>query len=317
MAGNVRLPPLNSLKVFWVVMQHGSFKKAASELLISPQAVSQQIHLLEDILGVPLFERKARIIIPTEQAVTLFPFVKAGFNELSEGVKCISRSNYRSRININVSPFFATHYLMERLNYFCEQLPDANLRLTTMTKFPDFAADEIDISIQWGFGKWEGYDAALLVRDPKIICCAPAFAEKINSHEDLSHVPLLHPVHARSLWSSVLSYLGRGAYEASNKIQFQDADTMRRATISGLGVGLISQIDALDDIQKGLLTAPLGIHALAKMPVEEVPGFYVVLPRSHRRISIINSFWMWITSEKWGDYNHGGRLRPASVAQIQ
>lgn len=300
-AGNIRLPPLNSLKVFWVVMQHGSFRDAADELLISPQAVSQQIRLLEDILGVSLFERKARAIKPTEQAIILSPFVKAGFNELSEGVKRISRSNYRSRININVSPFFATHYLMERLNCFCEQLPDANLRLTTMTKFPDFAVDEIDISIQWGFGKWEGYDAVLLVRDPKIICCAPNVAEKIKSKKDLSHVPLLHPVHARSQWSRVLSHLGLGAYEPSNKIQFQDADTMRRAAISGLGVGLISQIDALDDIQKGLLTAPLGVHALADMPKDEVPGFYVVLPRSHRRVSIINNFWLWITSEKWGE----------------
>lgn len=297
--GSIRLPPLNSLKVFWVVMQHGSFRDAANELLISPQAVSQQIRLLEDILGVSLFERKARIIVPTEQAVTLFPFVKAGFNELSEGIKRISRSNYRSSININVSPFFATHYLMERLNIFCEQLPDANLRLTTMTKFPDFAADEIDISIQWGFGKWEGYDSALLVRDPKIICCAPEIAEKIKSEKDLSHLPLLHPVHARSLWSTVLSYLGIGEHEVSKKIQFQDADTMRRAAISGLGVGLISQIDALDDIQKGLLTAPLGVQALADMPEDEVPGFYVVLPRSHRRVSIINRFWLWITSEKW------------------
>ncbi|GKW48746.1 LysR substrate-binding domain-containing protein [Halomonas sp. NCCP-2165] len=298
---NIRLPPLNSLKVFWIVMRHGSFRGAADELLISPQAVSQQIRLLEDILGVPLFERKARVIEPTEQAMILSPFVQAGFDELSEGVNRITRSTYRNRININVSPFFAMRYLMERLNRFCDKLPDADLRLTTMVKLPDFAADEVDISIQWGFGQWGDYDATLLVKDPKIICCSPEVAEKIDTAKDLTRVPLLHPVLARNLWSSVLSYLGLGEHEPSNEIQFQDAATMRRGAISGLGVGLISKIDAMDDLRVGRLVAPLGIDALAGMPEEEVPGFYVVLPRAHRRVNIVNSFWEWITSEDWDD----------------
>ena len=295
------LPPLNSLKVFWVVMNYGSFRDAADELLISPQAVSQQIRLLEDILGIALFERKGRVIEPTEQAMILSPFVQAGFKELSEGVNRITRSAHRKRININVSPFFAMHYLMGRLNRFCDQQPEADLRLTTMTKVPDFAVDEVDVSIQWGFGHWEGYDSELLVRDPKVICCIPEIATKIKSERDLFHVPLLHPVHARNLWSNVLSYLGLESYEPSNKMQFQDADTMRRGAISGLGVGLVSQLDALEDIRKGRLVAPLGVDALAGMPDEDVPGFYAVMPRSHRRVSIVNSFWEWITLENWND----------------
>lgn len=298
---NFHLPPLNSLKVFWVVMRYGSFRDAADELLISPQAVSQQIRLLEDILGMALFERKGRVIEPTEQAMILSPFVQAGFKEFSEGVNRITRSAYRKRININVSPFFAMHYLMGRLNSFCDQQPGADLRLTTMTKMPDFAVDEVDISIQWGFGQWGGYEFELLVRDPKVICCSPEVAKKVNSKNDLSNVPLLHPVHARKLWSNVLSYLGLESCEPSNKIQLQDADTMRRGAISGLGIGLISQLDALDDIRKGRLVAPLGIDALVGMPDEYIPGFYAVMPRSHRRVSIVNSFWEWITLENWND----------------
>ncbi len=44
-----RLPPLNALRVFWAVMRMGSFRAASEELLVSPQAVSQQIKQLEDI----------------------------------------------------------------------------------------------------------------------------------------------------------------------------------------------------------------------------------------------------------------------------
>lgn len=298
-ARNVRLPPLNALKAFWVVMRHGSFRGAADELLISPQAVSQQIRLLEDILGVSLFERKARVIEPTEQALILSPFVQAGFDELSEGINRVTRSSYRNRININVSPYFAMRFLMERLNGFCEKEPGADLRLTTMVKLPEFAKDEVDVSIQWGFGEWKGLDMELLVRDPKIICCSPEVAKEIESPEDLVRVSLLHPVLARSLWSRVLVYLGLGEHEPCNEIQFQDAATMRRGAISGLGVGLISKIDAMNDLRMGRLVAPLGVNSLVNMPVEDIPGFYAILPRAHKRVNIVNSFWDWIISQEW------------------
>lgn len=119
MAGqHTRLPPLNALRAFWAVMRQGSFRSAADELLVTPQAVSQQIKLLEDILHVPLFERKARVIEPTEQAIVLSHFIEAGFDEFTEGIRRVTNSTYRNRININVSPYFATRYLMERLERF-------------------------------------------------------------------------------------------------------------------------------------------------------------------------------------------------------
>ena len=50
MSGKLRLPSLNALRVFHAVAQHKSFRQAADELLVTPQAVGQQIKLLEDTL---------------------------------------------------------------------------------------------------------------------------------------------------------------------------------------------------------------------------------------------------------------------------
>ena len=52
------LPPLNSLKSFESAARHLSFTKAADELFVTQAAVSHQIKLLEDFLGVELFIRK-------------------------------------------------------------------------------------------------------------------------------------------------------------------------------------------------------------------------------------------------------------------
>ena len=91
MSGKLRLPSLNALRVFHAVAQHKSFRQAADELLVTPQAVGQQIKLLEDTLQLTLFERKGRSIELTESAILLSHYVKAGFDEFSEGVRRVTR----------------------------------------------------------------------------------------------------------------------------------------------------------------------------------------------------------------------------------
>lgn len=294
-----RLPPLNALRVFWAVMRKGSFRSAADELLVTPQAVSQQVKLLEDTLGVTLFLRKGRVIEPTEQAIVLSHFVEAGFGEFSEGIRRVTNAGARNRVTVNVSPYFATRYLMQRLERFRESSPGADLRLTTLVELPDFAADEVDVSIQWGFGQWKDYEVTLLVADPKVICCAPALAARISGPADLAGMTLLHPVAARQMWAGVLAHLGVKADVPVGQIEFHDADTMRRGVLSGIGVGLISKADAVEDIEAGRLVAPFGLDALDDMPEGYRPGFYLVVPRAHKRLRPVAQFCDWITSERW------------------
>ena len=147
MSGKLRLPPLNALRVFHAVAQHKSFRQAADELLVTPQAVGQQIKLLEDTLQVTLFERKGRSIELTESAILLSHYIKAGFEEFSEGVRRVTKSAYRDRINLNASPYFATSdYPLPRLSSRSARFCLAPIfRLTTMVDLPDFARDDISI----------------------------------------------------------------------------------------------------------------------------------------------------------------------------
>jgi len=298
-APHARLPPLNALRVFHTAVRHRSFRSAAEELSVSPQAVSLQIKLLEDALGADLFERKGRNIEPTEKAILLAHFVQAAFDELAEGVRRVAKSDMRNRINVNASPYFATRYLLDRIDRYREIVPDADLRLTTMVYLPDFVADEVDVAIQWGFGVWKGHEATLLLQDHKVICCTPDIARRLSSPADLATIPLLHPVLAAELWPNVLRQLGVAARPGTRDMQLQDAATMRRATLAGLGIGLISTIDAAEDLHSGKLVAPFGEEALRGMPEDQIPGFYLVLPRAHRRVSTIAAFCRWIEAENW------------------
>ena len=157
---------------------------------------------------------------------------------------------------LNASPYFATRYLLDRVGGFRAAVPEADLRLTTMVGLPDFVADDVDLAIQFGYGTWKGYEARLLMRDYKVICCTPDLARQIGSPQDLAQLPLLHPVPSPELWQNVLTHLGVSGRVEKNDIEFHDAATMRRGTLAGLGVGLISTIDAVEDLKLGHLGAP-------------------------------------------------------------
>ncbi len=300
-----RLPPLNALRVFHTVVRHRSFRAAADDLLVTPQAVSQQIKLLEETLGIALFERKGRAIEPNESAILLAHFIQAGFDEFAEGVRRVTKFGYRNRINLNVSPYFATRYLLHRLVAFREIMPDVDLRLTTMIELPDFVSDDIDVAIQWGYGAWKQYDQTLLLRDHKVICCAPALADRLKAPADLLTLPLLHPVLSDRLWTDVLRHFGLEGPASQGDLRLQDAATLRRATLAGLGVGLVSTIDAADDLKAGKLVAPFGQGVTRTMPEEQVPGFFLVLPKAHRRVKQILSFCQWVQGENWMELEQG------------
>ena len=74
---------------------------------------------------------------------------------------------------------------------------------------------------------------------------------------------------------------------------------MRRATLQGIGIGMISVIDAEEDLRSGVLAAPLGRDALVGMPPEEVPGFYLVVPRGHLRVKAVAALHRWLVQQDW------------------
>src|SRR4029078_7119565 len=60
-----RLLFLNGIKAFEAAARSGSFAAAGAELNVSAAAVSRMVHLLEERLGVALFERKANRLVMT------------------------------------------------------------------------------------------------------------------------------------------------------------------------------------------------------------------------------------------------------------
>src|SRR5262245_22939938 len=76
------LPATNALVSFEAAARHGGFKNAATELNVTPAAVSHQIKALEIDLGCSLFLRRSRGVELTEKGAFLFVAIRRGFEAI-------------------------------------------------------------------------------------------------------------------------------------------------------------------------------------------------------------------------------------------
>ena len=112
------LPPLNAVRAFEAVARTGGVAAAAKSLFVTHGAVSKQIHLLEDHLGVRLFMREGRQLVLTDEGRRFAEQTQRAFAELRKGVEWVKRRANQTRLVVSVVPSFAARWLVPRLVRF-------------------------------------------------------------------------------------------------------------------------------------------------------------------------------------------------------
>src|ERR1700760_4643899 len=86
-----KLPPLRALHAFEAAARHRSFAAAASELNVTPTAISHQIRLLEEICGTKLFQRRPLVL--SNAGARLYPALRDGFDALASAVALLAEED--------------------------------------------------------------------------------------------------------------------------------------------------------------------------------------------------------------------------------
>ena len=124
-----RLPPLASLRAFEAAARHLSFKRAAEELLVTPTAISHQVRLLEETIGLRLFLRGTRQVTLTAEAQLLYPVLRDGFDAFARALGALRARPGRPAVTITATTAFTARWLLPRLAGFRERRPDIDLKL--------------------------------------------------------------------------------------------------------------------------------------------------------------------------------------------
>lgn len=307
----MRLPPLNSLRAFEAAARHLSFKNAARELHVTPGAISHQVKVLEDSLGVPLFRRLTRKLELTPEGQALVPKVQQGLRSLAEAVERVRNRSEARTLTVLAPPNFAARWLVPRLAGFTERNPGLDLHIASRPGMIDgredseaaVAPEDSDVApvamVRFGDGRHAAGRVDEVFSASYVPVCSPRLLRgehALRKPADLRHHNLLHDDTvvedgARPSWAAWLESAGITDIDAARGTHFSDASLSFGAAIEGLGVALAMKPLVRSEIEAGRLVAPFKIATPATF------SYYLVTPEASTPASSVGAFRKWLLEE--------------------
>ena len=119
-----QLPSLSALRTFETAARHLSFTKAAIELDVTQSAVSRQIALMEEYLGILLFQRVKQRLVLTDAGQRYAADIRAALALMQNAtVNLLAHQGTGGALNITTAPAFGTKWLIPRLSRFATAHP--------------------------------------------------------------------------------------------------------------------------------------------------------------------------------------------------
>lgn len=288
-----QLPPLNAVRAFEAAARHLSFTRAADELNVTQAAVSHQIKLLEDRLGMPLFRRLNRALLLTDAGQALFPAVNEALDIMATAVDRLHRHDKTGEITVTTMDSFAATWLVPRLGRFRKRHPEIDVRVTTSDTSIDFARENVDLAIRYGYGDWPGLSVKRLMTEEAFPVCAPALLESgppLKHPSDLKDQTLLHD-DMREDWRMWLMAAGETGVDPERGPSYQHSNLVLQAAEQGDGVALARSVLVEAALAAGRLVKPFDLS----LPVRY--AYYVVCPIANLSRPKVEAFRNWLFDE--------------------
>lgn len=284
-----RLPPLSAVRVFEAAARHENFTSAAQELGMTQAAVSYQIKLLEERLGVGLFRRERGRVSLSETGRRIGPLIAKAFDDLDSAFGA-ARSSSEAVLTVSCSTTFGPNWLAGRIGDFQLKCPDIAVRLHTSNTLVDFARDDVDVAIRGGRGEWPGLCAHFLMRMPLMALASPAFiagAPPVRTPGDVMGMQRISP--EDSWWRAWREQMGGDpGHENLSGIRMDTQIAEGQAAIAGLGVAILNPVLWMSEMASGRLVPVIDACAY------DASDFWLVYPEHRRHARKVRLFRDWL-----------------------
>ena len=271
----MRLPPLNALRAFEAAGRHQSFARAASELNVSPGAISRHIKLLEQHLGAELFERHPQGVALSMRGRALLPELTAAFERIVHASRRIeSRDN---EVRVLSTHTLAIRWLFPRLPRFQQLHPKLRISASVYMRcdWEEFDAGNFDLGVECFDSRArlpDGFEETLLRRETLTPVCSPALLARhsLTKPEDIAGLTLLHPFRDHGDWIKWLRYAGVTGIDPTSGQVFDCMDMAVRAAMNGNGIAIADLHLFRNEIETGQLVTPF------ELIIREQSGYFLV-----------------------------------------
>lgn len=278
MTGMMRdLPPLGGLRAFEAAARLGSFRAAATELGVTPAAVSQQVKGLEGRLGLRLFDRGAHSLTPTTAGQQYLPALREAFDTIAMATAGLAAPPARAMVELAVPAVFSAGWLLPRLERFHAAHPQVELRLRNSHRLLAPGTENVDAAIRHGRAGWNDLESTYLFGDALVAVCSPETADSRESGPRRRGGPTLDgavlletgaeraPDGPAELardgetpwdeWQAVTGIPG----PPRQRLVLGDEGLIVQAALNGLGLALVDQHLVEGPLRQGRLVLPFDI----------------------------------------------------------
>lgn len=278
------------IRAFAQVVEKGNFTAAATELDLTPSAVSKLITRLENRLGVRLLNRTTRRLSLTTEGETFYLRVRdiLAAIEDAEAEVSLAGQNPRGRLRINCMTGFAFHELARVLPRFIERYPEVSIELAATDRVVDLLAENADVGLRSG----KIVDVSLVARKIAIfergLYASPSYLERRgtpSTPDDLKdHLCIVRAGKPPYIWpfniNGQLTEVG-----ISSRLVVDNAETALRLVLAGGGIARIADILVGEAVREGhLVTVLRGFHNPDPIPLS------AVYPHGRHRMPKVRAF---------------------------
>jgi len=246
---------LNEMAIFAVVVDSGSFTKAAEKLKLPKSTVSRKVSQLEKRIGVRLINRTTRNLKPTETGKLYHEHCVKMLEQAEEADRVVNnmQAEPSGLLRISTPLSFGTPFFIGAIKQFLDQYPKVSVEIVSDDKQVDLLDQEVDIAFRIG----PLSDSSLIARNLGTarlsLCASPDYIKKHGAPQNLQdldeHTCISHPL---SPW---VFEGGSGVIEIDPKSRMisNDMEMLRKMTIEGFGISAAPQILISEDVKAGRL----------------------------------------------------------------
>jgi LysR family glycine cleavage system transcriptional activator len=258
----LRLPPLNAIRAFEAAARLGSYVEASKSLHVTQPAVGRHVKLLEEWLGVQLFERTPRGVTLTPAGQRYYAKIASALQQIADASNDLAPGGSARWLKIIAVPAFAKRWLMPRLEALRQLRPGLKIAVEPHSTFSEVDGKSADLGIVYGMPGQYGKHYTTLLQPNVFPVCSPDYLAEhgpVTCSEDLVGHKLIH-VDDGEWWNAWFA-ANQLAIRVNSDVLYVSNDHALSMAEKGHGIALANEVLVHQELAAGILVRPVAEQA--------------------------------------------------------
>ncbi|KYQ72688.1 LysR family transcriptional regulator [Acinetobacter pragensis] len=254
---------IKQLRTFITILEVENITKAAAMLNIVQPAVSRQIQMLEEELGVKLFNRSRHGMALTDDGKLLEPYARRILEDI-ESAKLELTANkgvIRGKVHIGVLSSISELLSTLIMSVIKEKYPEVQVKISVgysghLKEWLE--AGDIDLALMYDSTPSKLIDLIPLVREPLFLIGAAQTLLRLNKPMDLKEIenfPLILPCHPHRLRTLIEQASKKNKSNLNIYAETNDLNIQKQLVIQGFGYTILPLVSVINELNTGSMKA--------------------------------------------------------------